>query len=69
MTLWLHRIRILLYITSSGDDLDKYSGNFWLAPRWKINWPGEFNFFYISPVDSLNLVLITGAKSDDHRGT
>ena len=39
MTFWLHRIRILLYITSSGDDLDKYSGNFWLAARSKINWP------------------------------
>ena len=30
--------------------------------------PCEFNFFYISPLNSLNLVLITGAKLDDHRG-
>ena len=31
--------------------------------------PGEFNFFYISPLKSLNLVLIPGAKLDGHRGT
>ena len=26
-------------------------------------------FFYISPLNSLNLVLIPGAKFDGHRGT
>ena len=30
--------------------------------------PGEFNFFYISPLKSLNLVLIPGADLDGHRG-
>ena len=42
---------------------------FCLAPRWKLNWPGEFHFFYISPLKSFNLVLIPGAKWDGHRGT
>ena len=32
-------------------------------------YPGEFNFFYISPLKSLNLVLIPGAKLDGQRGT
>ena len=31
--------------------------------------PGEFNFFYISPLRSLNFVLIPGAKLGGHRGT
>ena len=29
----------------------------------------EFRSFYISPVKSLNLVLIRGGKVDEHRGT
>ena len=33
----------------------------------KSTGPGEFNFFYISPLKSLDLVLIPGAKLDGHR--
>ena len=29
----------------------------------------EINSFYIFPLHSLNLVLISGVKSDSHRGT
>ena len=38
-------------------------------PGEKSTDPGEFNFFYISPLKSLDLVLILGEKLDDHRGT
>ena len=31
--------------------------------------PVDFIFFYISSLKSLNLVLIPGAKLDDHQGT
>ena len=31
--------------------------------------PGEFIFFNLSPLKSLSLVLIPGAKLDGHRGT
>ena len=47
----------------------KYSEKFCLAPRWKINWPRWVQFFYISLLNSLNLVLIRGAKLDGLRGT
>ena len=35
----------------------------------KLTDHGEFNFSYISPLNSFNLVLIPGAKLDGHRGT
>ena len=38
-------------------------------PGRKSTFPSEFNFSYISPLNSLNLVLIPGAKLDGHRGT
>ena len=38
-------------------------------PGGKSTSPGEFNFFYISPLKSLNLVLIPGAKLDGHLDT
>ena len=38
-------------------------------PGRKLTGPGEFIFFYISPLKSLNLALIPGAKFDAHRGT
>ena len=38
-------------------------------PGGKLTGPGEFKFFYASPLNSLNLVLIPGAKLDGHRGT
>ena len=31
--------------------------------------PVDFIFFYISSLKSLNLVIIPGAKLDDHQGT
>ena len=46
-----------------------FKHNFCLAPRWKINWPRWIFFFYISPLKSLNLVLIPGAKLDGYWGT
>ena len=42
---------------------------FALLPREKSTDPGEFNFSYVSPLKSLNLVLIPGAKLDGHRST
>ena len=38
-------------------------------PSGESIYPGEFSFFYISPLKSLNLVLIPGAKLDGQRGT
>ena len=42
---------------------------FTLLPGGKSTGPGEFTFFYIAPLKSLNLVLIPGAKLDGHRST
>ena len=42
---------------------------FALLPGEKSTGPGEFFFFYISPLKFLNSVLIPGAKQDDHWGT
>ena len=39
------------------------------VPGGESTGPGEFNFFQISPLISLNLALIPGAKLDAHRGT
>ena len=38
-------------------------------PSGKLTDRSEFNFGYISPLKSLNLVLIPGAKLDDRPGT
>ena len=38
-------------------------------PGGKSTGHGEFNIFYISPLKSLNLALVPGAKLDAHRGT
>ena len=38
-------------------------------PSGESIYPGEFNFFYVSPLKSLNLVLIPGANLDGQRGT
>ena len=38
-------------------------------PSGKSTNPGEFNFFNVSPLKSLNLVLILGADLDGHWGT
>ena len=45
----------------------KYSVNF--CSSEKSTGPGESNFLNISPLNSLNLVLIPRAKLDGHRGT
>ena len=39
------------------------------VPGEKSTEPGEFNFFYIFPLKSLNLVLIPGAKLDGQLDT
>ena len=38
-------------------------------PIEKSTGSGEFNFFKLTPLKSLSLVLIPGAKLDGHRGT
>ena len=38
-------------------------------PDEKSTGPCELNFFYISPLKSLNLALIPGVKLDAHGGT
>ena len=38
-------------------------------PSGKSICPGELNFFYISSLKSLNLVLNSSTESDGHRGT
>ena len=43
-----------------------FKHNFCWASPWKINWPRKFNVFHISPLTSLNLVLIPGTKLDRH---
>ena len=35
-------------------------------PGGKSTGPGEFNLFYTSPLNSLNLVVIPSAKIDGH---
>ena len=42
---------------------------FALLPCEKSTDPGEFNFSYVSPLKSLNLVLISGVKLDGHPST
>ena len=49
--------------------LESLSIIFAQLPGGKSTGPGEFNFFNISPLKSLNLVLIPGVKLDGHRGT
>ena len=46
-----------------------FEHNFCLAPLWNIRWAQWIYFFCISPLKSLNLVLIPGAKLDGHWGT
>ena len=58
-----------LNIMGNGNNLGEYSENFCLAPRWENNCPTEILFFNISPLNSLNLVLVPGAKSNGHRGS
>ena len=43
--------------------------SFALIPSGKSTYCGEFNFFHISSLKSLNLVLIPGAKLDGYWGT
>ena len=58
-----------LNIICNGNNLGKYSENFCLAPGGKTTGPSEICFFDFSPLNSLNLVLIPGAKSNGHRDT
>ena len=58
-----------LNIISNGIDLGKHLESFAKLPGGNSTGPGEFNFFYISPLNSLNLALIPGAKFDEHQGT
>ena len=44
----------------------KYSEKFCLVPLWKIIWHWWVQFFDISSLNSLNLVLIGGEKLDGH---
>ena len=45
------------------ESLHFFKHNFYLVPRWNINWPRWICiFFYISRLKSLNLVLIPGAN-------
>ena len=39
----------LLNITGNGNYLDKYPGNFCLAPNEKLTGPGEFKLIFIFP--------------------
>ena len=50
-------------------DLGKSLEIFADLPGGKSSGPGEFNFFYISPLNSSNFILIPCAKLDSHRGT
>ena len=50
-------------------DLGKSLEIFADLPGGKLTGPGEFNFFYISPLNSSNFILIPCAKLDSHRGT
>ena len=43
--------------------------NFCLAPRWKLTWRQLICFFYISPLKSMDLILIIGKKLDGQLGT
>ena len=54
--------RHFLNIIGNGNDPGKCSGNFCLAPSWKINWPRCGFFFRIFPMNSLNLFLIPSVK-------
>ena len=58
-----------LNIIGNGSDLGKYLEIFAQLPGGKSTNPGKFNFLYISLLNFLNLVLIPGAKLDDHWGT
>ena len=51
------------------ESLEFFSIIFAQLPSGKSTGPSEFNFFNISPLESLNLVLIPGVKLDGHRGT
>ena len=50
-------------------DLGKSLEIFAYLPGGKSTGPGEFNLFYISPLNSSNFILIHRAKLDSHRGT
>ena len=50
-------------------DLGKSLEIFADLPGGKLTGPSEFNFFYISPLNSSNFILIPRAKLDSHRGT
>ena len=58
-----------LNITGNTNDLDKNLKSFAQLPGEKSTGPGELNFLIMSPLNSLNLVLIRGAKFDGHRRT
>ena len=45
-----------------------FKHNFCLVLRWKIN-QRRWIYFFLDSLESLNLVLIPGAKLDGHRGT
>ena len=49
--------------------MDSLHYNFCLAPGGKSTRPGEFHFFYIFSLKSLNLLLIPGTKLDSHQST
>ena len=46
-----------------------FKHNFFLALWWKINWLRWIYFFCVTPLKSLNLVLIPDAKLDGYRGS
>lgn len=56
-----------LNICSNRIDLGKNLAYFAQLPDEKSADPGESNFYRISPLNSPNLVLISGANFDGHR--
>ena len=58
-----------LNIIGNENGLGKYSENFCLTPRGKTNSPSKIYSFYFPPLNSLNLCLILGVKSNGHGDT